>query len=131
MLDASRPATGGTDLFGLAQRRMSWLEQREQVLANNVANADTPGYTAQDITPFSSALAQFQVGLATTSPRHIPVGGRGRSSSVTTEGEQAPNGNAVSLESQMEEVAETGDQQRFATNVYSAYKSMLTFVLGK
>ncbi|GBR06462.1 flagellar basal body rod protein FlgB [Acetobacter oeni] len=131
MLDASRPASGGTDLFDLAQRRMNWLEEREKVLANNVANADTPNYVAQDVTPFSGMLAQFQVGLATTSPRHIPVSGRSRSSSAVTEGEQSPNGNGISLETQMEEVAETSDQQRFATNVYSAYKSMLTTVLGK
>ncbi|NHN85728.1 flagellar biosynthesis protein FlgB [Acetobacter musti] len=131
MLDASRSATGGTDLFELAQRRMSWLEQREQVLANNVANADTPGYVAQDITPFASTLARFQAGLTTTSPRHIPVASRNRTLASVTDDEQAPNGNAVSLETQMEEVAETSDQQRFATNVYSAYRTMLTNVLGK
>lgn len=131
MLEAPRHSTGGTDLFSLAQRRMNWLEQREQVLAGNIANADTPGYTAQEMTPFEAALAEFRPGLRTTSPRHISVASRQRQNAAGVSDSLSPDGNNVSLETQMEQVAETGDQQRFATNVYSAYKSMLSSVLGK
>lgn len=131
MLDATRPGSGGVDLFGLSQRRMNWLEKREQVLANNVANADTPNYVARDLTSFDGALSQFNVGLATTSSGHMSGVSQQGVQTVSENGEQSPNGNGVDLESQMEMVAETGDQQRFATNVYSAYRSMLDSVLGK
>ena len=41
------------DLFRLAGSRMRYLTERQSVVARNIANADTPGYRAQDLTPFS------------------------------------------------------------------------------
>ncbi|QHM70605.1 flagellar basal body rod protein FlgB [Mixta intestinalis] len=55
--------------------------QRQEILASNIANADTPGYQARDI-DFASELnralekgrAQGSgLGLAVTSARHIPA----------------------------------------------------------
>jgi flagellar basal-body rod protein FlgB len=37
-----------TDLFGLAERKLNWLEGRQRVLAQNIANADTPNYQSHD-----------------------------------------------------------------------------------
>ena len=36
-------------LFAALSKRMSWLADRQAVLAQNVANADTPGYAARDL----------------------------------------------------------------------------------
>lgn len=36
-------------LFGLMGRRMAWLTQRQMVLSQNIANADTPGYKPKDL----------------------------------------------------------------------------------
>ena len=36
-------------LLSMLRTRMSWLNQRQDVLTQNVANADTPGYKSQDI----------------------------------------------------------------------------------
>jgi flagellar basal-body rod protein FlgB len=41
----------------LAERRLSWLDGRQRVLAENVANADTPRYRARDVAPFARLLA--------------------------------------------------------------------------
>ena len=43
-----------TDLpmFGLLRNRMNWLGQRQEVLAQNVANADTPNYSSRDLKAF-------------------------------------------------------------------------------
>ena len=132
MLEGFRSSVGGTDVFDLAQKRLSWLDRREQVLASNVANADTPDYVAQDVEPFGSVLAQYETELATTSERHIQARGSGaRRRFDGNGGDRSLNGNGVSLENQLQIVAETSDQQRFATNVYSAYRSMLNSVLGK
>ena len=35
----------------MLRERMSWLNARQDVLSQNVANADTPGYTARDLKP--------------------------------------------------------------------------------
>ena len=36
-------------IFAMAQSKMSWLGQRQTVLAQNIANADTPSYRAKDL----------------------------------------------------------------------------------
>ena len=45
-------------LLSMLKERMAWLSQRQDVLSQNVANADTPGYTARDLKPvdFEQAL---------------------------------------------------------------------------
>ncbi|GBQ80011.1 flagellar basal-body rod protein FlgB [Gluconacetobacter johannae DSM 13595] len=123
-------AQGGTDLLGLADRRLKWLESRESMLAGNVANANTPGYVPKDVSPFQGVLqTQMTMTLAQTEPGHMSgQGGSARADRVG--GAQSPDGNEVSLEDQLEKVADTNDQQRFATTVYSHYVSMFTTVLG-
>src|SRR3546814_18010246 len=38
-------------MFDLLTRRMKWLSERQEVLAQNIANANTPDYTPQDLKP--------------------------------------------------------------------------------
>jgi flagellar basal-body rod protein FlgB len=58
---------------------LSLRAQRQELLASNIANADTPNYKARDI-DFSNALQNALVSkgaggpLATTAPRHLPRG---------------------------------------------------------
>ena len=40
-------------LFRMMSQRMEWLSQRQQLLAHNVANANTPGYKSQDLKPLT------------------------------------------------------------------------------
>ncbi len=70
-------------LLNVQQTALRLREQRQGLLASNLANADTPGYKARDI-PFSSALQQAtqasqakqsltaSKSLATTAAAHIP-----------------------------------------------------------
>ncbi|MFT9256797.1 MAG: flagellar basal body protein [Acetobacter sp.] len=134
MLEALSPhaaQTGtGTNLLGLAERRMQWLQTRETVLAGNVANADTPGYAAKDIAPFQGVLqTQMSMTLAQTEAGHLP-GRAGGAEARKVRGPSAPDGNEVQLETELEKVADTNDQQRFATNAYSTYMSMYAIALG-
>src|SRR3546814_14570951 len=39
----------GMTLFDMARRKMSWLGQRQAVLAQNIANSDTPGYRTKEL----------------------------------------------------------------------------------
>ena len=45
--------------IALAERRIAWLEERQRVLAQNIANADTPGYQPRDLGDFSNVLAKI------------------------------------------------------------------------
>ena len=60
-------------LFASITRRMDWLNQRQGVLAQNIANADTPNYTAQDLKPlgFRDFLDGGRVQMAATDIKHI------------------------------------------------------------
>lgn len=67
------------DAFGFQKQALSLLTRRQEVLAANIANADTPGYQARDI-DFSAqlkssmanqAVAKSPVSLSLTSNRHI------------------------------------------------------------
>ena len=65
-------------LLSMLKTRMSWLNQRQDVLSQNVSNVDTPGYVARDLKAldFDSVLKQSAGGwqMTITNPRHIAIG---------------------------------------------------------
>src|ERR1700733_12215607 len=60
-------------LIDIIVQKMAYLNQRQSVLAENVANVDTPGYKARDLAPltFDGAMKQANITMASTDPRHI------------------------------------------------------------
>ncbi|MGO9391343.1 flagellar basal body protein, partial [Rhodoblastus sp.] len=48
-------------LFSLASQNANWLATRQVTIASNVANANTPGYRAQDVAPFNAVLSHLQL----------------------------------------------------------------------
>jgi flagellar basal-body rod protein FlgB len=126
-------------LLTALRERMSWLNSRQTLLAQNVANADTPGYAARDLKPmdFQAELdrqhAPGFTGLAATDPRHIavPVSGPAQSpDGEITQIETTPAGNSVSLEEEMIKVADTQSQYQAASNLYSKAVSMMRTAIG-
>src|SRR5436190_16064379 len=92
-------------LFSLLRERMTWLNQRQDLLSQNVANADTPRYVARDLKPqdFDHLVGAPGAGTAmmTTNARHIALSPSGIGKfedHETPDQEFSPNGNAVSLE---------------------------------
>ena len=119
--------------------RMSWLNARQSLLSQNVANADTPGYAARDLKPmdFQAELdaqsAPCFSGIATTDPRHIavPVSGPAQSpDGQVTQMETTPAGNSVSLEEEMIKVADTQSQYQAASNLYAKAVGMMRTAIG-
>ena len=47
-------------IFSIASQRTRWLAASGATFASNIANADTPGYTARDVTSFEAALSNRQ-----------------------------------------------------------------------
>src|SRR5690606_13664657 len=74
----------GIGLFKLASRRLSSLATRHQVIAENVSNANTPGFVARDLKPFEAALEEAEVRLARTRPGHMSVAWSTTASSAWT-----------------------------------------------
>ena len=127
-------------LLSMLRERMSWLNQRQDVLSQNVANADTPGYVAHDLKPidFSQELSgntQFSSGssMRATDPRHITIGPAKQSKFEDYEShdsEANPNGNSVSLEMEMIKVSDTQAQFQAATNLYAKAMTMMKTAIG-
>ena len=69
---------GDNTVLGEFKKRLAWLGQRQQVLAQNIANADTPGYQPRDIEPFRDLLGRETRPLAlnATSARHLVASDR-------------------------------------------------------
>jgi flagellar basal-body rod protein FlgB len=115
--------SNSTGLMGLLTQKMSYLNQRQSVLAENVANASTPNYKARDLTPFTfgDALKQASVGIAVTDPHHIvPASMAGvNSKTVKVKGaEVVPTGNSVDMEGQMMEVSKNAVEYQAMTSIY-------------
>lgn len=121
-------------LFDVASRHMSWLSERQSVTASNVANADTPGYQAKDIAPFSSFVDGASLSLAATRPGHLTTQGQ---SAVTYDTrpaagwDTAHSGNNVSLERELMQASSTSRMMNMDTAVTRAFHRMiLTSVKG-
>ncbi|GAN88798.1 flagellar basal-body rod protein FlgB [Gluconobacter frateurii M-2] len=130
MRNTDTTSASGTNLFALGQDRLNWLQTRQQVLAGNIANADTPDYKPRDVSPFEAALGQFDITPVATQPGHIGVSASG-TSVREVDSESSLDGNQISLDHQMEQVADVNDQQHLAVNIYGKYMSMFQTVLGK
>ncbi len=124
-------ANGGIGLFDLAQARMAWVDRRQQVLAQNIANADTPGYKPRDITPFAAQL-QSVLAPARTDPAHLAgTDDSALSIKAALTPEVAMDGNAVSVTDQLAKVATTSDTQSLVENLYTKYMGFFMTALGK
>lgn len=133
-----------TDLpmFGLVRRRLGWLNQRQEVIAQNIANADTPKYASRDLKAFDfrEALKRSRpdpvhqpVSLTITDPRHIErqsSAGRGpfKVSIENRPYETAPDGNQVVLEEQMVKMNETQATHNVMTQLYRKHMSFFKTV---
>ena len=58
-------------LFDLLESKLGWVDARQRVLAQNIANIDTPAYVAKDVAPFSDALREFTIEPTRTNPLHL------------------------------------------------------------
>jgi flagellar basal-body rod protein FlgB len=105
------------------------------VLAENVANADTPGFRGRDVKQldFNDALrATGSVKVATTAPNHIGGGAGGRFPTDNRGGfETTPRGNAVVLEDEMLKVAQTQMDHQAATALYARSIGLIKTALGR
>ena len=124
-------------LFSMLRDRMTWLHQRQDLLSQNVANADTPGYVARDLKPltFDDTMRNMTSGgsLNITNARHIALSSQTSSAfedRAAPDTESSPNGNAVSLEMEMIKVSDTQAQFQAASNLYAKAMTMMKTAIG-
>jgi flagellar basal-body rod protein FlgB len=121
-------------IFDLAQKRLGWLDQRQQVLAQNIANADTPGWRARDLRPFADVLADATgVAPIRSNAAHLPgTVDPMRSRTIPSPGpSRMPDGNDVGLDDQLIRVAHTETQQAMVAGLVKKYVGLFRLALGR
>lgn len=120
--------------------KMAYLDKRQGLIAQNIANADTPDYRSKDLTKvdFGSVLKGLaksnHVQLETTNPGHMPSPDqlrKGKDVKDRLTYEVAPDGNAVIMEEQMVKASQTRMDYNMVTNLLSKQTSMYRQALGR
>jgi len=120
-------------LFDLAERRLAWADKRQELLAQNIANANTPGFQARDLRPFAATLDHIaSTAPVRTQPKHLSGTVADAPQTVTVRAStHAVNGNEVALDDQLEKVADTETTQSLVTTIYKAYLGLFNLALGR
>jgi flagellar basal-body rod protein FlgB len=132
--------TESIGLFKAMAAKMDYLDQRQRVISQNVANADTPGYLPHDLTKvdFGAVVQQVTkqnlVRPEVTDPGHIGGAndiGNPKSREQKTTYEVAPVGNAVIVEEQMINAARTTMDYNLMTTLYQKNVGMIRTAIGR
>lgn len=115
-------------LFDVASQYNQWLSARQSVLAQNIANASTPGFKTMDVKPFAEAISEARVEMARTDKAHFYLDSEaGAETEIDAVAGQHSNysGNNVSLEREFEKSGEVN--RSFALNIglLKAFNRML------
>ncbi len=116
------------NVFATTERHMSWLGSRQALASVNVANSDTPGFKAREISPFGEVLQTSSVRLARSDPAHFDSS-RGvptRYESRMQNNEEANlSGNDVVLEKEMRTIGENARMFSFDLTLIKSFHRML------
>lgn len=115
-------------LFGLASQHNRWLSVRQATVAGNVANANTPGFKAQDVAPFESAMDSARLSMTTSNAKHVSLGDLGQradDAQVVDSWEVTHSGNSVSLEQELIRSGEINRAYRLNTSVVKTFHRMM------
>lgn len=135
---------GDINLLSALKTKMFWHESRQRLLAENVANADTPGYRVRDLkkpafseTSWLSAqkAAQQSPATAKTHAQHIATGmvplANKMDMSRAPHFEVTPEGNEVVLEEEMMKVTANQMDYQAATSLYSKTMGLFRIAIGR
>ena len=126
-------------LVSMLKTKMQWHQVRQNVLAENVAHADTPRYRPKELKALDFnqlADAARHQAIAATRTHQMHIAARGRSdgpygANKRLDWEVTPEGNAVSLEEQMMKVSGNQFEYQMASTLYSRSLGLIRTALGR
>lgn len=138
-------ADGTPAIFGGIADRLRYLSERQRVIAQNIANSETPGFKAHDVeAPDFSALISAQGGAGPARiarPRVAPTAAMqalgvapGAVAGTVLDrdiSETKPDGNNVTLEDQLLKMGQAQADFAALTNLYRKQQSLLKIALGR
>ncbi|WP_443749726.1 flagellar basal body protein [Asticcacaulis solisilvae] len=131
--------TTGISLLDALQNRMGWLSGRQKVVAENVANASTPGFKPHDLQAqdFGQLMAGGsdaggQMGMMVTNAMHIQMQNplpSGAKEITAPDSETTMDGNSVVMEEQMLKMSESRQQFEAAVGFYEKSMSLVRMAI--
>jgi flagellar basal-body rod protein FlgB len=124
---------GEMPLFAMLRTRMKWHSERQNLLAENVANADVPDYKAKDLSELKFDVPT-SLGPQITNAHHIGAGGMGQPDLFTRNSpifEITPQGNSVSLEDEMIKIGQNQQDYQAAATLYQRSLDILRTAMGR
>jgi flagellar basal-body rod protein FlgB len=115
-------------LMNLAVQKADWLSIRQSILAQNIANANTPHYHAKDIVPFESFLDNSQLAMTVSNERHMDISASSAELpkvELDRSGDATFSGNNVSLENELLKLGETNSQFALDTGLIKSFNRMI------
>lgn len=119
---------GPVYLFDLASQQARWLSARHVVVAENIANANTPGYKAADVPPFDAVYNDTALTMTATNPLHIAGDPLAPDAIPVKDGstwEVTHSGTSVSLEQELLKSGEVTSASSLNRAVVKAFNQML------
>jgi len=124
-------------LFSMLRTKMQWHQERQRLLAENVANADTPSFRPRDLTPLDfgrqlQAASGGGLAMMRTAQNHINASDTATLFASERQGKYdvKPAGNAVNLEDEMMKVASNQMDYQAAISLYSRSMGLIRTALG-
>lgn len=122
---------GNLSVFALANQNMKYLTEKERVVAENLANANTPGYLSKDVEkPNFAGEVTNHLKMTATNPMHMSGIGRGTfQNKVYTPTPTSPltiDGNGVIIEDQLNEASKASGEYGRMISIYTQYRNMLS-----
>jgi flagellar basal-body rod protein FlgB len=132
---------GDLPVLSALRTRMQWHQERQRVLAENVANSDTPNFRPRDLVEpkfdptgvSGPGGAMGTLPMMRTSASHIGASGAPETFDQNRKVgfETRPAGNAVNLEDQMLKVSSNQMDYAAVTSLYSRSLHLLKTAIGK
>ena len=131
-------AVSNIALFTALSEKMKWHQARQGLLAENVANAETPGYRGHDLKAFGFEehmrnLSMTRVETTVTNAAHISTTGAGDGFGTQSMNsfEITPEGNGVTLEDEMMKVTTNQIDYQTVTSLYTKSLQLIKTALGR
>lgn len=122
------------EIFQMAGAMARHAATRQTAIAENIAQADTPGYKARDVASFADTYQDTSgVAMRTTRAGHLmwPGATAPVARPIAGTGSESPNGNNVSLEAEMMKAVEVKGHHDRALAIYQSSLGILRTSLGR
>lgn len=119
----------------MVEHKLAYHGQRQNILAQNVANANTPGYIPKDLKPVDfKGMARKNtkhIGLTTTHQAHMNITRKVDFRADQSRFERTPVGNEVVIEEQMMKLDRNAAEYQKSLNIYRKMLAMMQVAVGK